>query len=235
MSVSRKVSVAVSALISRVKGSDYQIDERVDPGYLASVLAERSWMKARGIARFPARGQRPFIGARVRIRSASRLNFGSGTTLGHGVYIDALAVDGVNLGRNCSVGRNTRIECTGSLKHLGVGLRVGDNVGLGTDCLYGCAGGITIGDDTIVGNYVTFHAENHLIADRAVPIRLQGVSHEGITVGRNCWIGAKATILDGARIGDGCVIAAGSVVTAGEYADFCIYGGTPARLLKQRP
>ena len=31
-------------------------------------------------------------------------------------------------------------------------------------------------------------------------------------IGNNCWIGAKATFLDGSEIGNGCIIAAGALV-----------------------
>jgi acetyltransferase-like isoleucine patch superfamily enzyme len=48
------------------------------------------------------------------------------------------------------------------------------------------------------------------------------------------WIGANATILDGARIGKGAVIAAGAVVD-GEVPPYEIWGGVPARKLKARP
>ena len=111
-------------------------------------------------------------------------------------YIDALSINGIELGNNVSVGPNTKIECTGNLQHLGKGLMVGNDVGLGSDNFYGCAGGITIGSDSIVGNFVSFHSENHVFEDVGKPIRLQGVTHSGIDIGRNCWIGAKSTILD---------------------------------------
>jgi len=52
-------------------------------------------------------------------------------------------------------------------------------------------------------------------------------------VGRNCWIGAKATFLDGAEIGDGCVVAAGALVR-GKFPNNCIIGGVPAKILKMR-
>jgi acetyltransferase-like isoleucine patch superfamily enzyme len=170
----------------------------------------------------------------VTIRHRGRLSFGTGATFADGVVIDALSVDGVRLGDNVAVGRNTRIECTGSLRTLGRGIVVADNVGLGTDSFYGCAGGITIGPDTIVGNFVSFHSENHNVSGTDVPIRLQGETHQGIVVGSNCWFGARCTVLDGATIEDGCVFAAGSVVTAGHYMRDSIYGGVPARLLKSR-
>lgn len=220
--------------ISAVKGGEFTIDDRIPAGYLLRVIAVRTLMLVRGVWRFPFRHDRPFIGSGVRLRSRHRLTFGAGVTLGPGAYIDACARDGVRLGDRTSVGRNTRIECTGSLQTLGVGLTVGTAVGLGTDNFYGCAGGISIGDDTIIGNFVSFHAENHVIGDLHRPIRLQGVTHDGIVVGRSCWIGAKVTVLDGARVGDGCVVAAGSVVTAGTYESHGIYAGIPAKLLKSR-
>ncbi len=227
------LSRILSRYVTKVKGSDYEIDGRIPPAYLAQVMRERAAMKVRGVLRVRA-GSPPFVGRHVTIKTRSRLYVGPGVTFADGSYVDALSVNGVRLGANVSVGRNTRIECTGSLRTIGTGLAVGDNVGLGTDSFYGCAGGITIGDDTIVGNFVSFHSENHVHADLDVPIRLQGVVHTGITVGKNCWFGAKCTVLDGANIGDGCIFAAGSVVTAGDYGPNGIYGGAPAKLIKYR-
>src|SRR3546814_6864095 len=40
-------------------------------------------------------------------------------------------------------------------------------------------------------------------------IKSQGVTRKGIFVDDDCWVGAKATFLDGANVGKGCVIAAG--------------------------
>ncbi|SOE01055.1 acyltransferase [Blastococcus haudaquaticus] len=220
---------------TRLRGRPLDIDEGIAAGYLASVVLERGVMAARGVVRFPLRSPRPFVGRGVRLRSKRQLAMGSGVTLGHGSLVDATSRDGVRLGDGVSVGRNTRIECTGSLATLGVGLVVGPGTGLGTDNLYGCAGGVRIGADTIVGNYVSFHSEDHVFSRRDVPIRDQGVTHQGIEVGDGCWIGSRVTVLDGARIGDGCVIAAGAVVVAGEYAPYGVYGGVPARLISRRP
>ena len=151
----------------------------------------------------------------------------------HDVHIDALSRNGVQFGSHVSVGCFTRIECTGSLSHLGEGFMCGNNCGLGTNAFYGAAGGIKIGNNVIVGNFVSFHSENHNFSDSEIPIRLQGTSHKGIVIGDNCWIGAKATILDGVHIGNGCVIAAGSVVTK-SFPDNVVIGGVPARIIKNR-
>lgn len=224
----------LSAVASRAKGASYALDERIELPDLARISAERALMRARAIAAFGDHGRTAFVGSRVSLRARRNIHLGRSVTFGPGSLVDALSTDGVWLGDNVSIGRNTRIECTGSLRSLGHGLRVADNVGLGTDCFYGCAGGITIGRDTIIGNFVSFHSENHNTQRLDIPIREQGVSRQGITIGRDCWIGAKVTILDGVEVGDGCVVAAGSVLTAGHYPSLGIYGGVPAKLLKQR-
>lgn len=136
-------------------------------------------------------------------------------------------------GNNVSIGKYTTIECTGSLKFIGIGFTVGDNVGLGTHGFFGCAGGVKIGNDTILGNFVSIHSENHNFSDPKTPIRLQGDNRIGIIIGSNCWIGAKVTILDGAIIEDGAVIAAGSLLTKGTYKKDSIYGGVPAKFIKK--
>jgi len=224
----------INAYVSRVKGESYVIDARVPTGYLLRTSIAWAIMKLRGRLLFIGHRQYPFVGRAATIRCKGKMVFGKGVSIGGHAYLDALSSEGIRLGNNVSVGRGTRIECTGNLRFLGKGLRVEDNAGLGTDNFFGCAGGIHIGKDTIIGNFVSFHAENHIFSDPNVPIRLQGVEHRGIRVGSDCWIGAKCTILDGAVIEDGCIIAAGALVIAGTYQKNGIYGGVPARLLKHR-
>ncbi|WP_442972205.1 DapH/DapD/GlmU-related protein [Rhodococcus sp. WAY2] len=55
---------------------------------------------------------------------------------------------------------------------------------------------------------------------------------EEIIIGDGVWIGARATILPGARIGNGVMIAAGAVVRGNIESD-AIYAGVPARLIKK--
>lgn len=177
-----------------------------------------------------------FVGKKSRFFGKKRIKFGEILKISENVFIDATCAKdgfGVTLGDNCSIGINTRIECTGSLSFLGKGFKCGNNCGLGTDSFYGCAGGIEIGNDVIVGNFVSMHSENHNFSDPNTPIRLQGVNHKGIKIGDNCWIGAKATILDGSRIGNGCIVAAGAIVT-GIFPDNSIIAGVPAKVIKSR-
>lgn len=53
------------------------------------------------------------------------------------------------------------------------------------------------------------------------------------TVGNDVWIGYRATIMPGVRIGDGAIIGAHAVV-ARDVAPYTIVGGNPAQLLRPR-
>ena len=219
--------------IRKIKGESYQLDNRIPIIYLIRLVFSRVLMLLRGVFIFP--GRKPiFIGVRTKVKCRSKIKFGKGTSVAHNCNLDGMSTNGIVFGNNVSVGRNTTIECSGSLKNIGKGLLVGDNVGLGTDCLYGCAGGVEIGNNTIFGNYVSLHSENHNYSDLEKPIREQGVNRQGITIGEDCWIGAKVTILDGVVIEKGCIVAAGSLLNKGVYSKNGIYGGVPAKLIKQR-
>ena len=75
---------------------------------------------------------------------------------------------------------------------------------------------------------------NHGMIDNDIPMWIQHSSEtRPVAIGNNCWIGAKATILDGTKIGDGCIVAAGAVVK-GEFPDNVIIGGVPAKIIKHR-
>lgn len=62
---------------------------------------------------------------------------------------------------------------------------------------------------------------------------MQGATRKGIEIGKDCWIGANATILDGVKIGDGCIVAAGAVVNR-DVPSYTIVGGVPAKTIKNR-
>lgn len=132
------------------------------------------------------------------------------------------------------MGFHTHVELTGSVHLIGKGMKIGNNVGLGTHGHYGSgAGFLEIGNDTIFGNYVSIHPENHNYKDKKFPIRLQGVNSKGgVKIGNNCWIGAKVTILDGTVIGDNCIVAAGAVVK-GIFPENVMIGGIPAKIIKR--
>ncbi len=224
----------ISAVLTKIKGEKYIIDENIPLRYWLELACQKTTAMIYGMIRLRT-FKRVFVSPSSKIICSSKLKFGRNLNIGYRCYVDALSVEGITCGDNVSMGMYTTIWLTGSLRRIGNCIRIGNNVGLGTHGLYGCGvGSLEIGDNTIIGNYVSIHPENHITDRLEIPIRLQGVrSNGGVRIGNNCWIGAKVTILDGTIIGDGCVVAAGAVVR-GEFPDNCVIGGVPAKILKMR-
>lgn len=227
-----KTRKIIDELVTKIKGEEFILDKNIPISYLVSFFIQKLCFLIVGMWKL-CRIEKCFVHPSSKIKCSSKICVGKNLNVDRNCYIDALSINGIQLGDNVSIGKNTTIECSGTLKDLGKGLKVGNNVGLGTHGFFGCAGGIEIGDNTIFGNYVSMHAENHNFSDRSQPIRLQGVNRKGIKIGSDCWIGAKVTILDGAVIGNGCIVAAGAVVR-GQFPENVIIGGVPARIIKQR-
>ena len=55
----------------------------------------------------------------------------------------------------------------------------------------------------------------------------------GLVIGKNVWIGARVTILDGVKIGDNAIIGAHSFVREDVPAN-AVVAGVPAKLIKIR-
>lgn len=223
----------INRLISRLKNESFFLDERIPLSYLLRVVFRKFLNRINGLIIFK-RFTNCFIHPSSVIKGRKYIRFGKNLSIDRFCYLDALSLEGISFGDNVSIGKYTTIECSGSLQNIGKGIVIGNNVGLGTHGFFGCAGGIKIDDNTIFGNYVSLHSENHNYKDTTIPIRLQGITRLGINIGKNCWVGAKVTILDGAIIEDGCIIAAGAVVSKGIYKENGIYAGIPAKLLKFR-
>lgn len=136
----------------------------------------------------------------------------------------------IQFGCNCYIGKYSIIKADYSDKSY---FKVGSNFGCGEFCFFGCAGGIEIGNDVMIGQSVRFHAQNHIITSTDVIMSKQGTTQKGIKVGNDCWIGSGSVILDGITIGSGSVIGANAVVTK-NIPPYSVVGGVPAKVIKRR-
>lgn len=221
--------------IIQLRNPNFKFDEGLNDYALFQFLWNQAWSMLRGM-KLIFLGKNPkaaLLGRNVRFFNAPKIKFGKFMKLGNHVYISALSKNGVTFGNNVGIGDFSRIIVSTSLNQVGDFIKIGNNVGIGEFAYLGGAGGLEIGDECIVGQYLSCHPENHVYEDVNVSIRHQGVTRKGIKIGNNCWIGSKVTILDGVEIGAGSIIAAGAVVNK-SFPENSIIGGVPAKLLKSR-
>ena len=93
--------------------------------------------------------------------------------------------------------------------------------------------GINIGDRVLVGYRTQILSTNHVIPDDTGRIFSAGHDKKPVVIENDVWIGANCIIVAGVTIGEGAVLAAGSIVTKDVLA-FSVYGGVPAKLIKNR-
>ena len=111
---------------------------------------------------------------------------------------------------------------------FGRNIKLGRNVFINSGCCFQDQGGIELGDGCMIGHQVVIATLNHDL----MPERRASMIPAKVTLGRNVWVGAHATILPGVTIGDNSVVAAGAVVTKDVPAN-CVAAGVPARVVKR--
>ena len=94
-------------------------------------------------------------------------------------------------------------------------------------------GDVTLEDDVLISSHVSIinGGGQHGIERLDIPIREQPGCWTRVTIGRDTWIGERATVM--ADVGKHCVIGAGSVVTV-SIPDYAIAVGCPARVVRFR-
>lgn len=110
---------------------------------------------------------------------------------------------------------------------FGKNIRIGKRVFLNSGCKFQDQGGVTIGDDCLIGHNTVFATLNHDLD----PARRADMIPAPIVVGRNVWVGSNATLLAGVAIGENAVVAAASVVTK-DVPAHTVVAGSPARVVR---
>jgi acetyltransferase-like isoleucine patch superfamily enzyme len=153
------------------------------------------------------------------------LETGRGVHMERGVHLSVVRGGHFRIGEYTAIEGNVAIDVEGELA-------IGANsfVGLGTIIV--AAERILIGEDCLIAAYTTIRDQDHVIEDPSTPYRKQGRVSAPITIGRNVWIGTKATILRGVTIGDNSVIGANSVVTR-DVDSNCVVVGNPAKVVRR--
>lgn len=136
------------------------------------------------------------------------------------------------------IGANTHIYEFVVIKAVGGDgdIIIGENCYINPNSTLYSGNGITLKNYVLIGPGTVIAPTNHAFQRRDEYIRHQGFvpSRGGVFIEEDVWIGASSVILDGTRIERGAVIAAGSVVR-GNIPAYTIWGGVPAKYIKDRP
>ncbi len=131
-------------------------------------------------------------------------------------------------------GKNLRSQIVFSIESPKT-LKIGDNVDIGQGCTFFAGGGIIIGNDVMIANYVGILSNDHEYRDLTIPMKNQGMRSEKtpIIIGNDVWLGYGSIVLKNVKIGNGAIVGAGSVVTK-DVPDYAIVVGNPAKIVKYR-
>jgi acetyltransferase-like isoleucine patch superfamily enzyme len=110
---------------------------------------------------------------------------------------------------------------------FGKNIRVGRNVFINHACEFMDRGGITIGDDVLIGPKVNLVTINHPLD----PARRRSTFCAPIEIEKGAWLGAAVSVMPGVTIGEYAVVAAHAVVTRDVPAR-TVVGGIPARVIR---
>jgi len=135
-------------------------------------------------------------------------------------------------------GKNFRFDPDGQYSFENI--HVGDNVSLGLrPTILTALSSVRIGDNVMFGPEVTICGGNHrtdIVGCFMTDIRPQEkrlIDDKGVIIEDDVWIGTRAIILHGVKIGRGAIVAAGAVVTK-DVPPYTIVGGVPAAVIKFR-
>lgn len=131
------------------------------------------------------------------------------------------------LGKWVHLGANTAVRC-----HEGT-LSLGDKSNLARDVSINCYLDVEIGDSALIADNVYISDFDHRFEDLAVAIKDQGIIKSRVRIGRDVWLGTKATVCRGVMIGEGTVVGANAVVTH-DLPPFSVAVGIPARVIRER-
>lgn len=142
-----------------------------------------------------------------------------------GPCVQLSATDGgsIELGARVSLGNCVQIVARSGSVFVGDDVHIGDgSIVVSQEC-------IRIGPDTLIAEYVVIRDQDH--DTRTRPIRTSGFLTSPIHIGRDVWIGAKATVLRGSIIGDGAVVGAHALVK-GNIPSGALAVGVPAKVVR---
>jgi len=177
-------------------------------------------------------GENCQIASTVRIKNPAGIRLGNNVIIGEHVCLAACGLFGVR-DDHIEIGDEVTIDDYAMLRSDHGFIRLGRHCYVAPFAILYGHGGLTMGDEACIGAHSVVIPANHVCTRPDLPVRWQGETRLGITIGEDVWIGAGVQILDGVTIGNGAIVGAGSVVTS-SIPEFAIVAGVPAKIIKWR-
>jgi len=131
---------------------------------------------------------------------------------------------------DCKYSKNftSRVMCPENIKIENESKTVLRSFAVSGNCYFQACGGIELGENTIFAHGITIVSMEHDFHDVSI------IGKEGrVKIGRNCWLGAKCTILTGVELGNNTIVGANSVVTKSFPEGNVVIGGIPAKIIRE--
>lgn len=195
------------------------------PGALGLVLRKLTYPLIIGEV-----GKGVVFGRDISLRHPQKIRIGDGTIIDDYCMLDAKGNDnqGIVIGSGVFIGRHTVLYC----KNGNIFLE--DKVNLGYRCTVFSSNEVKIGEGTLfAADCYVMSGGSYDYTDEKPFIEQDGTVSKGpLHIGKDCWLGAKVVVLDGASIGDHSVIGAGAVVTV-PIPKGVVAVGIPAKVVKK--
>ena len=175
-------------------------------------------------------GRGTVFGRNMTIRHPGKIHLGSNCIMDDMVVLDAKGQDndGIKIGDNVIIARNTVVSCKGG------NITIGDGSNISLNCMIHSEKNVTIGKNNLWAAYCyVIGGGNHSFDRTDIPIVQQPSHVKGIVMDDDIWLGADVRILDGTHIGQGVVIGAGALVNH-DIPEFHLAAGMPARVIRDR-
>jgi len=142
-----------------------------------------------------------------------------------------VGIENIHIGNHSRIDAHTIITASSTV-------RIGAYVHIGAGCYLAGGAGITMEDLSTLSQGTRIYSVNDdysgsSLTNPTVPSIYKAVRQAPVHLGRHVIVGAGSVILPGADIAEGCAVGALSLVSR-STAPWGIYGGVPARRLKDR-
>jgi acetyltransferase-like isoleucine patch superfamily enzyme len=174
-------------------------------------------------------GRGVVFGRNVVLRHPHKIFLGKNVIIDDNCLIDAKGLDnnGIVVGDNVLVGRNTILLCTNG------DIYIGNNVSIGFNSEIMSANYVKLGENVLVSSYCYLNAATHDFQRTDIPVSEQESTGGRIVLEDNVWLAANVKVLDGVTIGKDSIIGAGAVVNK-DLPPLSIAVGIPAKVVRSR-